>query len=84
MNGKVSMKMQYKNNNQQKKLEIIIEIFRIIYWVKMVQHYYRYLNKKLQYYWKKYSQGQLLKRVWISFRKNIEKSKHYNKLYDLA
>ena len=50
MNGKVSMKMQYKNNNQQKKLEIIIEIFRIIYWVKMVQHYYRYLNKKLQYY----------------------------------
>ena len=51
MNGKVSMKMQYKNNNQQKKLEIIIEIFRIIYWVKMVQHYYRYLNKKLQYYY---------------------------------
>ena len=52
MNGKVSMKMQYKNNNQQKKLEIIIEIFRIIYWVKMVQHYYRYLNKKLQYYYR--------------------------------
>ena len=53
MNGKVSMKMQYKNNNQQKKLEIIIEIFQNIYWVKMLQNYYRYLKKMLQYYYRK-------------------------------